>query len=221
MKYKAILFDLDGTLLDTLDDLTDATNAVLRHFGFPEHARDAYKYFVGGGAADLMRAALPANLDPGPADRQALMTQFLIEYTNYLNKKTKPYPGIVEMLHTLHTRGIQLSILSNKPDFFTKQCVNDLLSDCTFRVVYGARDGVPKKPDPQACLEIAAMMGLLPADFLYVGDSGIDMCTARAAGMQAMGVLWGFRTAAELQENGAHVLVETPAQILDYCEDTI
>ena len=215
MNHKAIIFDLDGTLLDTIDDLTDSMNQVLSRFGFLGHDRETYKLFVGDGIEVLARRALP------PENRNEEMvaqcvTAMREEYALRWDKKTRPYPGIPELLDALFQRGCAVSVLSNKPDDSTQMAVAKLLPRWSFQIVWGARSSVPKKPDPTAALEIAGLLHLTPDQFLYLGDTDTDMKTAFAAGMFPVGALWGFRTAQELIADGARALVEQPLDFLQY-----
>jgi phosphoglycolate phosphatase len=214
MTFGAVLFDLDGTLLDTLADLAEATNCVLRRWGFPEHPLASYKLFVGDGIEQLVRRALPAarHEERTVAD---CVDALIKEYGQRWDEKTRPYDGIPELLTALVQRDLQLAILSNKPHDMTEVLVARLLSSWPFSIVFGARAGVPKKPDPRVALEIADRLGIPPEKTLYLGDTGIDMKTARAARMFPVGALWGFRDAEELLESGAAVLVERPIDLLD------
>jgi phosphoglycolate phosphatase len=213
MPYKAILFDLDGTLLDTLKDIGASVNRVLEGKGFPTHELDTYRYFVGDGSVVLINRALPKEKRNDDVIRTCL-TEFLEDYGRNLNVKTKPYEGIPEMLDALNDRGLKMAVLSNKPHEFTKQCVTELLSNWNFDVVIGQRNGAPPKPDPAGALEVAKRLNIPPADFLYIGDSGVDMKTAVASGMFPVGVLWGFRSMGELKDNGSLALVDRPSEIL-------
>lgn len=213
MRYRAILFDLDGTLLDSLADLASAANRVLVARGLPVHPEEAYRFFVGDGMATLVERILPAPLRT-PALVAEAMAAFEADYGRNWQVRTCPYPGIAPMLDSLVAGGIRLSILSNKPDGFTRLCVERLLSQWSFVPLLGQRPGVPKKPDPTAALAIAAHLGVAPEAILYVGDSAVDMQTARGAGMDAVGVLWGFRTAGELRAAGAHHLIAQPKELL-------
>ena len=214
MPFRATIFDLDGTLLDTLDDIANAANRVLAARGFPTHPNPNYRAFIGEGVVRLMVRVLPeANQDE--ATVQACVGAYVQEYERSWNAQTRPYAGVPEMLDGLVDRGLKLAVLSNKPDRFTQQCVRELLAKWAFDVVLGASDAFPRKPDPVSAIEIARRLGVPPAECLYVGDSGIDMQTARAAHMYAAGVLWGFRGKEELLKDGAQVLVEKPGEILD------
>lgn len=215
MNFKAIIFDLDGTLLNTIEDLTDSMNQVLGRFGFSEHDQEAYKYFVGEGVETLIRRALPADRADEATVAQCV-TAMREEYGRRWDKKTRPYPGIPELLDALCQRRIPMAILSNKVQDFTQICVAKLLPKWSFQIVLGARPLVPKKPDPTAALEIAKAMNLTPAQFLYLGDTSTDMRTAVGAGMFPLGALWGFRTAGELIAHGAKALLEKPLDLLQY-----
>jgi len=214
MTYRAVLFDLDGTLLDTVADLADSMNCVLARMGFPGHETEAYKRFVGDGVENLARRALPeAHRDEQTVAR--CVAAMRKEYGRRWADKTRPYDGIRELLDALTRRGIAIAVLSNKPDDFTKAIATRMLGTWRFAIVAGARPGVRQKPDPGEALRIAQGMGTAPAEFLYVGDTGTDMRTANAAGMHAVGALWGFRNAQELLEGGAKVLIEKPIELLD------
>jgi phosphoglycolate phosphatase len=213
MACRAILFDLDGTLLDTLEDLADAVNEALARGGFPPRSLDEYRFLVGDGARNLVRRALPPE-HRDDATVEPCLDAFGAAYARLWDRKTRPYPGIPELLDALAARGLPMAVLSNKPDDFTKLCVARLLPRGRFAVVRGARPDTPPKPDPAAALAIAKQVGVPPADFLYVGDSNTDMGTARAAGMFPVGVTWGFRPASELLEHGARILITEPILLL-------
>ncbi|HER34750.1 MAG TPA: HAD family hydrolase [Halothiobacillaceae bacterium] len=216
MRFQAVIFDLDGTLLDTLADIADAMNSVLSAGGFPTHPLEAYKTFVGDGVRNLARRTLPpdAHRDDDAIDRFTAAMRGA--YAKNWNHKTAPYPGVPAMLDALTAGGVRLAILSNKPDDFTAMCVKELLPRWEFDVVLGHRDGLPLKPDPTGAVETARRLGVDPADILYVGDSGMDMQAAAGAGMFPLGVLWGFRSREELLENGALALAGVPADIVTH-----
>ena len=214
MSYRAVIFDLDGTLLDTLGDIANSCNNALMKHGFPTHPIDAYRYFVGDGAAMCVKRALPeGNRDDGTVRR------CLEAYSEYYGRnwdvRTRPYDGVPEMLDVLKKRGLVLAVLSNKPHDFTQICVAELLPHWSFECVQGVSDDVPPKPDPTGAAKVAAALGTSADEILYVGDSDTDMKTATAAGMFAVGVLWGFREADELSANGARKLIAKPADLLD------
>lgn len=212
MKYRAVLFDLDGTLLDTLQDLADSMNRVLTGLGYLTHDTKKYQYFVGDGMEILARRALPPGTPSAEAAKCAAAMKE--EYGKHWADKTHPYKGIPELLESLAGRDIKPAILSNKPDDLTKVVVNKLLPQWRFKAVIGARTGVPKKPDPTMALAIATDLNILPEQFLYLGDTDTDMMTANAAGMYPVGALWGFRTADELTTAGAKTLIENPMDLM-------
>jgi phosphoglycolate phosphatase len=213
MTCKAIIFDLDGTLLDTLDDLGNAVNRVLFHMGFPTHAIDEYRSFIGDGAEKLIYRALPEQNRDEVTVRTCL-TAFREDYHKNRNVNTRPYEGIPALLDALKERGLKLAVLSNKPHDTTNLCVTELLPGWRFDAVLGHRDETPHKPDPAGALEISRLLNIPPEEFLYLGDSGVDMETAIAAGMFPVGVLWGFREAEELEESGARALISNPLEVL-------
>jgi phosphoglycolate phosphatase len=214
MKW-AVLFDLDGTLLDTLEDLADAVNAALTALGFPSHPLEAYRYFVGDGVETLMRRTLPAQ---AATDGLLLARAIDLQRTEYRDRwhvKTRAYPGIPQLLEALEHRHVRMAILSNKPDAFVEELVRHFFPETRFEVSRGARPGVPVKPDPGSALEVAAEMRVRPADFLYLGDTNTDMRTALGAGMMPVGALWGFRTERELRESGAVEMIARPMDLVD------
>lgn len=214
MAYKAVLFDLDGTLLDTIDDIGDSINRVLEQNRFPTHPMDTYRRLVGNGALNTIISALPEDKRVDTVIKSCLKA-FQEDYSRNWNVKTRPYDGIPELLHSLTIRGVKITVLSNKPHKYTMQCLEGFLPDWDFDVVFGQRDDVPRKPDPAGALEIAGKLGLSPSDFLYLGDTDVDMKTSIDAGMFPVGVLWGFRSAEELKESGAKALIEKPLEALD------
>ena len=215
MKYKGIIFDLDGTLLDTLQDLADAANATLVHFGFPVHPVDRYRYFVGEGLKTLTRRIIPGS-SATDAELHEYMQKFGEIYSRNWNAHSAPYSGIPEMLASLSAAGLQLAVLSNKPHEFTKICVEEFFPGSPFSFILGQREGVAKKPDPAGALELAEKMGLSVAEILYIGDTATDMQTGNSAGMKTIGVEWGFRERAELEKNKAWKIVSTPAEVVKY-----
>jgi phosphoglycolate phosphatase len=207
---QAALFDLDGTLLDTLDDLADSANAALAALGFAPHPVDDYRHLVGDGARVLFQRALRGRPGECAEAVDACLAQFKIEYGTRWHNKTRIYPGIPELLDRLHAGGLPLAVLSNKPDAFTRECVARFLPGWPWAAVVGQSESTPCKPDPAGALAIAAGLGIEPAGFLYFGDTATDMHTAHAAGMLPLGCLWGFRDAAELSGAGAARLLASP-----------
>jgi len=215
MKFRAVIFDLDGTLLDTIEDLTDSMNAALARMGYAAKTVEECKTLVGDGLATFIRRSLPPACAEDPAAARKLRELVRTEYRLRNAAKTRPYPGIPEMLKAMLKLRIPLAVLSNKPHDSTLEVVEKHFPDIGFKYVFGARDEVPVKPDPSGALKIARALGIPPGEVLYVGDTNTDMQTAAAAKMFAVGVLWGFRTADELRKNGARILVAKPSELLD------
>jgi phosphoglycolate phosphatase len=213
MDFDAVIFDLDGTLADTLDDIADAMNRVLAARGVAPHTPAAYKLMIGHGLRTLVGEALP------PEQRSAetiaaCLDEMMASYREHCLDKTRLYEGVAGLLDELRGRGVALAVLSNKADELTRRIVAALCEPGTFALVVGARPGVPLKPDPAAALLVAEALGVAPDRIAYVGDSGVDMRTASAAGMIAVGVSWGFRTSGELIEGGALVVLDHPGELL-------
>ena len=212
--FKAIIFDLDGTLLNTLDDIADSMNCVLEENGFPIHEVEKYKYFVGDGITALVKRAVPEEYRDGET-LKSLEIRMREIYKDRWDLKTRPYEGIPELLHGLKERDVPMSILSNKPDEYTQLTVRKYLGEWPFKVILGSKSDLPKKPAPHGALAISQVLGVDPRECAYVGDMDIDMKTALAAGMNPIGVSWGFRMGEELIENGALFVFERPEDILD------
>ena len=219
MEFPAVIFDLDGTLLDTLADIADSANRVLAARGWPTHPVDAYRQFVGEGASRLFERALPADRRQ-PEVVAECVAGFRQAYAENWNVQTKAYDGVAELLDALSARDVMMAVLSNKPDSFTRRCVDEYLSRWRFEVVLGLREGVPRKPDPAGALEIAARLDAATDRFVYLGDSATDMRTARSAGMRAVGAAWGFRSMDELESAGAEVVIQRPMDFLAIVDPT-
>lgn len=212
--FSAVIFDLDGTLLDTLADISHAANSVLEELGFGGHPVDAYRQFIGEGVNTLFLRALPAESRTEEVVAQCA-TGFKPHYERHWNVHTRAYAGIPETLAGLEHRGLKKAVLSNKPDLFTKKCVDEYLADYDFSIVLGQRPEVPRKPDPTGALEIARILDTTPDRCVYVGDTGIDMETAVRSGMYPVGVSWGFRPRQELEKAGAARMIESPLELLE------
>lgn len=211
----AVIFDLDGTLLDTLEDLAESMNAVLEEMGFSIHPPDKYRCFVGDGVTALARRALP------PAGRdektvEACAAKMKEEYSRRWARKTRIYPGVERLLDTLAEKNIPMNILSNKTADFVPKVVSRFLSGWPFYHVAGLGSKTPKKPNPQGALNIAEANRVAPEKFVFLGDSDTDMKTACRAGMVPVGAEWGFRTREELLENGAREVIRHPSELLDW-----
>lgn len=214
MKRFAI-FDLDGTLLNTLDDLAAASNCALANEGLPQHPVEAYRVFVGNGVAKLIERITPEGLRKDDALLARLRKSFDVYYSAHGQDLTRPYDGVVPMLDGLLAKGFGLAVLSNKPHGFVQNLTPHYFGQ-RFRAVYGQREGYPTKPDASLVAEVLEALGARAEETVYLGDSGVDMRTAQNGGVFAVGVLWGFRGEAELRENGAQVLLRKPKEIFEY-----
>lgn len=214
MPIKAILFDLDGTLLDTLHDLADAANRVLAAAGLPIHERSAYRRFVGDGSRMLMTRALPHEYRT-PARIEELLTRFKADYGRHWKTATRPYPGINDLLRELVRRGIPRAVVTNKPHAFAEDCIHHFFPDIAFQMIQGQKEDAPLKPHPRPALDAARHLRVPAPECLLLGDSDVDMQTARAAGMLPVGAAWGFRPISELIAAGAARVVHSPQEILE------
>ncbi|HNS06021.1 MAG TPA: HAD family hydrolase [Candidatus Saccharicenans sp.] len=212
MNYKGVIFDLDGTLLDTIEDITSALNTVMLRHGFKQFSIEEAKKMVGDGMRELMVRAKP-ELTGQPELIDALVNEFRQEYARVWREHSRPYPGIPELLTELNEKGLKLAVLSNKAHPFTEIMVKELLP-VPFQAVLGSQPGIPLKPDPAPARLVLQELNLRPDEVLYVGDTAVDMKTALAAGLIPVGVLWGFREARELLDNGARALLLKPADLL-------
>ncbi len=216
VSLKAVIFDLDGTLLDTLDDLAESLNAMLAGLGYRQHSVEAVKGFIGDGMENLVRRAAPEDAAIDDALVARCLSVYKEEYGKRWNVKTRAYEGIPVLLAELQRRGVPMGVLSNKADAFTKLCIAEYFPGVTFSAVLGQREGIPKKPDPSGALEIGALWGFPVDEVAFVGDSPVDIRTATGAGMFAVGVDWGFRPAAQLRDCGAATILGEPGDLLRY-----
>lgn len=213
-RFDAVVFDLDGTLLDTLADIAAASNETLVEMGHLPLPLDAYRELVGEGVLSLIRRALgPGEADPGQL--AAAVARLEHHYARHWNRQTRPYPGIPGLLDALAERALPMAVLSNKPHGFTTLCVDQLLSRWRFQVVLGATEGLARKPDPAGLHRVLAQLQVSAPGTLFLGDTAIDMQTAVAAGCVPIGVSWGFRSHRELLDAGAREVISSPAQLLD------
>lgn len=213
-----VIFDLDGTLLKTIDDLAAATNHALRTLGFPTHGLWVYPDMVGNGVAKLIERALPddARTDKNINDALAAFKEY---YNDHCCEATVPYPGIPELLKELSDKGVSLAVTSNKYQHAVSKIIEHYFPDINFKAVLGNVDGMPRKPDPSIVFKALSLCPTPKADVLYVGDSGVDMETARRACVESVGVSWGFRPILELKEAYADHIISTPSQILDLLDN--
>lgn len=212
MKVKGVIFDLDGTLVNSLEDIADAMNKVLHDLDFPTHSYEDYQYFIGSGLRNLVSKSLP-NSQNNENQIEKCFNLMVATYRNACTNKTKPYNGIVELLDYLISINMKLSVFSNKSDELTKKIVADLFPNY-FETAVGLSIESLKKPNPFEALEISKNLGLKPEEMIFVGDSGIDMQTATNANMLAIGVLWGYRPEEELIAKGAKHLLKHPLDLI-------
>ncbi len=213
MKIRLFIFDLDGTLLDSIDDIAFSMNHVLEKNGFPTHQRDAYYYFVGDGARLLMERALPESSRTA-AQVDALLPEFMAYYDLHKADRTKPFDGLLPTMEKLQAAGALFAVASNKPHEVMPELMRHYFPSIRFAVILGHRKGHPIKPDPEIVHDILAETGTDRSDVLYVGDTAVDVRTAHAAGVRMAGALWGFRTRQELVDAGADLLLEKPESLL-------
>ena len=218
MQYKAVIFDLDGTLVDSLADLSDSVNLMLESYGFPTHEVEKYRYFVGNGSKKLMERTLPRDKAASAEFVEEALVKYKAIYKERLLEKTRPYNGVRELLEELKSRGIPLGVCTNKHNDAALTIVKILFAPGTFEEVLGDRPGFPKKPNPATPLEIASHLGVKPDEVAYLGDTSVDMETAVHAGFLPVGVLWGFRPEEELVKSGAKVLLKAPLELLEKVE---
>jgi phosphoglycolate phosphatase len=214
MYVRALLFDLDGTLLDSLADIADSANSVLDSLGLPTYPVDQYRYFVGDGLARLVRRLLPPDRRDDVALQRQCMDRFGEHYRSNWNNRSQLYEGVPELLEQLTRLELPMAVLSNKPQEFTSLCVEHYLADFPFVAVLGVDAQRPRKPDPTGAVEIVNRFGGDAQQWVFLGDTATDMETACRAGMYPVGALWGFRDASELRAAGARQLIDQPTDLL-------
>lgn len=218
--YKACIFDLDGTLTDTLESLRFSVNETLKELGMKEISSELCRKFVGNGAAVLIRKVLEASGDEKLTHFEKAIDIYRKVFDRYCMYQVKPYEGIPELLEYLKSRGMKLGVLSNKPDMQAVRVVESVFGKQMFDEVQGQRPEIPRKPDPSAALAIAERFGVQPCETLYIGDSEVDAATGKAAGMETVLVLWGFRTLEELSGSEADIdtMVRSTDEIINLIE---
>lgn len=213
-----IIFDLDGTLLNTIADLAAASNHALSQCGFPTHSPEAYPYFVGNGVTRLLERVLPEDMRT-QANVERMRRHFTEYYEEHLTDFTKPYPGIEQLLADLTGRGYSVAVASNKYQAAVTELINRFFPSIKWAAVRGQNEGVPVKPDPSIVFEILSECPTPKSKVLYVGDSGVDMVTAHRAAVESAGVTWGFRPVKELRDNYADHIVTDPSEILALADE--
>lgn len=213
---KAVIFDLDGTLADTLESIAYCANETLKRQGFASIEKEEYRYLVGDGAAKLIERALIKSGDQSLVCFDKAMQDYAEIFEKHCMYHVKPYEGIVSTLHALRAAGVKAAVLSNKPHERTLQVIKDLFGDGLFQVVAGQRPEIERKPSPAGVFAIMKEFGVSADEVLYLGDTNTDMKTGKSAGVFTIGVLWGFRDRKELEENHADAVIENPAEIFKY-----
>lgn len=213
---KLVIFDLDGTLVDSLDSIKLCADGAIGTFGFPPFEKERYKYFVGDGAAKLIERCLIASGDQELEYFDKAFAAYLNLFEQYCMYQVEPYEGIRELLRELKSHHIQIGVLSNKPHAETVGVIETIFGKGYFDVIWGQRPEVPRKPSPEGVYRILESMKLEKEDVVYVGDTSTDMQTGKSAGLFTVGVLWGFRDREELEENNADRIIKKPSEVLDY-----
>ena len=212
--FRGIIFDLDGTLLDTIETIAFYGNKALEKYGFKAIETKEYKYFVGDGAVQLIERMLAFRGSHDKEMFEKVFNEYNFLYNNDTFYKTTVYDGINELLKSAKEKGIKLAVLSNKPNIATQDVIKRFFGNDTFDFFYGAREGIPLKPDPTSAIMLAKEMGIQKEEIVYVGDTCVDMKTGKSAGFYSVGVLWGFRDRKELEENKADLIISHPSELL-------
>ncbi len=218
MQYKAVIFDLDGTLINTLDDLGDAVNFMLAGYGYPTFPIDDYKMMVGNGMRKLIERAMPPEHQE-KAEIDAALAIFMERYNAHALDKTHAYQGVPEAVKAVSDLGLKTAVCTNKAEASAKLILEKLYPGC-FDFILGQRENLPTKPDPAGVLLVMKELGVTPAECVFVGDSGVDIQTAVNAGAFPVGVLWGFRDEKELRDNGAKEIISDPADLVSFLQDS-
>lgn len=213
--YKAAIFDLDGTLLDTIADIGDSTNLALKELGYPEKDIKEYKLLVGNGFINLVRKALPESASGDEKIVESTLWRFQQNYSELYMNKTRPYDGIEELIKELHKKGVPMAVDSNKRESFTVNLINKFFPENCFKMVLGEAADRAKKPDPISVNIILEKLGVTAKETLFIGDTKVDIQTGKNAGLATAGVLWGFRDISELQNEGADYIIKQPSELLD------
>lgn len=214
---KAVLFDLDGTIANSLKDLANATNIALEKYGFPTRQTEEFKYFVGDGIPKMLERALPEG-EKTSESVERLLAVFKPFYAVHYADNTYPYEGVTELIASLKADGIKTAVVTNKVQEMADIVVNKLYGN-VFDIVFGKREGIPAKPDPTAALMTMKSLGVKPEECIFMGDSGMDVAAAVNSGALPVGVLWGFRDREELMQNGARYIIEKPAELLEIIKE--
>ena len=215
---RAILFDFDGTLADTIPAITEGINLTMRAYGFPTHTEEEVRSYINNGPRKLIQRALPKDLQSDEALLDRVLADYNVLYADVCEHTDRPYDGILALLRTLRSRGYKIGVLSNKQDHLLRKIAEGILPDGLYDTILGTVPNKPTKPDPAMTLQIARALDARPEDCIIVGDSDVDVKTAKAANMMHVGVSWGYRDEAFLRENGAVDVANTPEELLTMIE---
>lgn len=214
---KAVLFDLDGTLVNSLDDLANSVNFVLEEFGFPTHNSEEFKFFVGDGIPKMIERALPPESRDNNTQKKAI-EKFFERYSRHCSDLSTAYSGVKELVCALKEKGIKVAVITNKAQELAEKVIFDVYGNM-FDIIFGKRDGIPSKPDPTSTLMVMEKLGVNPCECIFFGDSGVDVKTGVSAGAFSVGVLWGYRSAKELKDNGAKFIITKPEELFEIIEE--
>lgn len=217
MSINCIVFDLDGTLLNTLDDLANGVNYTLEKFGYPTHEIEKYKYFVGNGMKNLINRAVPEEIKNTEIEKD-ILAAFMEYYSAHSTDLTRPYDGVEDMIDALKERGIKIGMVTNKAHNAAIDIMEKYFSG-KFDYVLGQSEKFPLKPNPASAIFVCETLGCTPENSIFVGDSGVDMKTGADGGFLPVGVLWGFRDKDELISNGAKAVISHPAELLKFVDE--
>ena len=218
MNYQAAIFDMDGTLIDSLEDLTDSVNETMTYYGFSSHTLEEYRYFVGNGARKLIERSIPKDRANDSDFVSEVLEYYNGCYKHHLTNKTRPYDGIIDMLTRLQEKNIPLGVCTNKQQFAADEIISTMFPANMFDAVIGDQKGLPRKPDPTKVLQMATQFNVNPERVAYFGDTSVDMETAHNAGFLSIGVTWGFRPKMELIESGAEVIINHPSELWQHVD---
>ncbi len=212
---RAVIFDLDGTIADTISAIREGLNLTMERYGYPTHDDRAVRSFINNGARELIRRAMPEELRSDEDQVSRVLADYDLDYATVYHHTDRAYDGVCEVVQTLHHMGLQIAVLSNKQDLFVKGLAQQLLPNGCFETAQGVIQGKPTKPDPYLANIVAEHLGVLPTECIMIGDSDVDIRTAENAGMRHIGVSWGYRDEKFLREHGAVQVANTPARLLE------
>lgn len=215
MKFKAIIFDLDGTLADTIEAIRDAINLTMQQYGYPQHTYEEIREYIGNGAKNLVLRSMPAEAARDAEQHERVFLTYQDNYDKGHLATDRCYDGIPALIAALHASGVRLSVLSNKQDRHVQGLIAQLFPAGEFSVIMGQLDHLPKKPDPTVPLMIAEQLGVKPSECAFIGDSEVDILTAQNSGFASVAVSWGFRSRCDLEKSSPDIIIDHPSQLLE------